>query len=100
MNGFRHVFERSEAVFSFYRVFKRVILGQKMGLGGHLGGRLGGQCKTKCIDWVDIWVDTFNIVLTTFTPLIRTKKSGLMPFFIVLPPPLFHKTGGIIPRDE
>ena len=71
-----------------------------MGLGGHLGGRLGGQCKTKCVDWVDIWVDTFYIVLTTFTPLIRTKKSGLMPFFIVLPPPLFHKTGGIIPFDE
>nr|DAF84668.1 MAG TPA: hypothetical protein [Myoviridae sp. ctLEM34] len=41
MNGFRHVFERAEAVFSFYRVLKRVILGQKW-------------------DWSDTWGDDWG----------------------------------------
>ncbi len=47
-----------------------------MTLGGHLGGRLGGHDKTKCVTRVDIRVDTFYMFLTTFTPLIKTKKSG------------------------
>ena len=64
-----------------------------MGLGGHLGGRLGGHDKTKCVTRVDIRVDTFYMFLTTFTPLIRTKKGGLMPFFVVLPPPYSTKQG-------
>ena len=76
MNGFRYVFERSEAVFPFYRVVKDVFLGSKMSLGGHLGGRLGGHDKTICVTRVDIRVDTFYMFLTTFTPLIKTKKSG------------------------
>ena len=67
-----------------------------MGLGGHLGGRLGGHDKTKCVTRVDIRVDTFCIVLTTFTPLIKTKKSGLTLFLIIFPPHLFHISRGII----
>lgn len=65
-----------------------------MTLGGHLGGRLGGRDKTKCVTRVDIRVDTFYIVLTIFTPLIKTKKSGLALFFIIYPPPFIpHKEG-------
>lgn len=67
-----------------------------MGLGGHLGGRLGGRDKTKCVTRVDIRVDTFYIVLTAFTPLIRTKKSGLTLFFIIYFPHLFRISRGII----
>ena len=67
-----------------------------MGLGGHLGGRLGGHDKTKCVTRVDIRVDTFYIVLTIFTPLIKTKKSGLTLFFIIYPPHLFHIRRGVI----
>ena len=65
-----------------------------MGLGGHLGGRLGGHDKTKCVTRVDIRVDTFYMFLTTFTPLIKTKKSGLTLFLIIYPPPFIpYKEG-------
>lgn len=65
-----------------------------------MDGRLGGHNKTKCIDWVDIRVDTFYMVLTTYPPLIMTKKSGLTPIFGVYPPRLFHIVGGIIPYQK
>lgn len=67
-----------------------------MGLGGHLGGRLGGHDKTKCVTRVDIRVDTFYMFSTTFTPLIKTKKSGLTLFLIIYTPHLFRIRRGII----
>lgn len=59
-----------------------------MGLGGHLGGRLGGHDKTKCVTRVDIRVDTFYIVLTIFTPLIKTKKAD-RSYFLSFTPPIY-----------
>ena len=59
-----------------------------MTLGGHLGGRLGGHDKTKCVTRVDIRVDTFYMFLTTFTPLIKTKKAD-RPYFLSFIPPIY-----------
>ena len=65
-----------------------------MTLGGHLGGRLGGHDKTKCVTRVDIRVDTFYMFLTTFTPLIKTKKKRIDPIFYHLYPPFIpYKEG-------
>lgn len=74
-----------------------MILRLKMTLELHLGLRLGLQCKTKCVDWGYIRGYTFYMVLTTFTPLIMTKKNGLTPIFAVYPPRLFRIAGGIMP---
>ena len=68
-----------------------MILRLKMTLELHLGLRLGLQCKTKCVDWGYIRGYTFYMVLTTFTPLIMTKKNGLTPIFAVYPPQAVRK---------
>lgn len=64
-----------------------MILGLKIALGGHLDGRLDGHNKTKCVDWVDIRVDTFYMVLTTFTPPNNDEKKRIDHDFCRLPPP-------------
>ena len=71
-----------------------MILRLKMTLELHLGLRLGLQCKTKCVDWGYIRGYTFYMVLTTFTPLIMTKKNGLTPIFAVYPPPFIPHSRG------